>query len=72
MSDPWNDAKAALNRRLFLGRLGTGVGTAALAHLLGLDARAAGASKGAGVEPPRRVPGLDRYPEFAQIGRAHV
>ena len=55
--EPLLDARALHTRRQFFGRSALGIGTAALASLLGRDARA-GAS-------PRGQPGIGGLPHFA-------
>ena len=55
---PLEENNLHLTRRQFFGRTATGVGTAALAHLMSRDGSAADA-------PPRRVGGLPSVPHFA-------
>src|SRR5688572_22690442 len=59
--DPILEGKALYTRRQFFGRSVLGVGTAALASLLGRDAFAAGGNGPIG----RGVPGLPHLPHFA-------
>jgi hypothetical protein len=61
--NPALEAKALYTRRQFFGRSVLGVGTAALASLLGKDAFAAAA--GHGLPMGRGVPGLPDLPHFA-------
>lgn len=61
--DPLLEGKALFTRRQFFGRSAMGVGTAALASLLGRDAF--GALGGASATAPRGVPGLPELPHFA-------
>src|SRR5687767_12490918 len=60
--DPILQAKALMTRRAFFGRSAMGLGTAALASLLGGNAFGAAA---AGSSPRRAVPGLADLPHFA-------
>src|SRR3954470_17004043 len=59
--DPLLESKALYTRRQFFGRSVMGVGTAALASLLGRDAFGAGAAS----ISRRGIPGLPDLPHFA-------
>src|SRR5688500_8054270 len=58
--DPLLEGNALYTRRQFFGRSALGVGTAALASLLGRNAFAAGLTK-----TGRGIPGLPHLPHFA-------
>src|SRR5215210_5383652 len=65
--DPLLEGQALFTRRQFFGRSALGIGTAALASLLGKDAFAAlgGAGAPRGTAAKRGIPGLPDLPHFA-------
>ena len=63
--NPLLEGKALFTRRAFFGRSALGVGTAALASLLGKDAFAGAAATGGAGGARRAIPGLPELPHFA-------
>ena len=59
--DPIREQQQHITRRQLFGRTATGIGTAALAHLLGRDGFAADAAARPSAEPKGALPGLPHF-----------